>query len=62
MTENDVRIIVSEALAEKADRLKDQTAFEFTSRNEVFRHALRDYLLDLTRTGVLPPEILGRIR
>jgi len=59
MVEDDVRIKVSRKLAEAADMVKDQTALHFDSRNEVFRHALRAHLLDLTRVGVLPPQILG---
>jgi len=62
MTEDDSRINISRSFAEKVDRLKDQTELGFNSRNEIFRHALREYLLDLTRIGILPPKILRRIR
>ena len=56
-----VNIGVPKALAAAVDMLMEQTALGFVSRGEVLKHVLREYLLELVKAKVLPPEVLRRI-
>lgn len=60
MAQDNIRIRIPQPLAEVADALIEQTSLEFASRSEVFRHALRSYVLNLTKSGVLPPSIVWK--
>ena len=56
-----VNIGVPKALAAAVDILMENTALGFVSRGEVLKHVLREYLLELVKAKVLPPEVLRRI-
>lgn len=62
MAVDNIKIKIPQQLAEIADAVKEQTSLEFTSRNEVLRHALRTYVVGLTKKGVLPPSIICKKR
>ena len=62
MTKTYVNVGVPKALAEGVDQILKQTTLGFRSRGEVVRHVLTDYLLELVRQKVLPPEILRKLQ
>lgn len=59
---NYVNVGLPTPLANAADALVKQKSLGFVSRGEVFKHVLRNYLLELVRAKVLPPEILRKIK
>lgn len=60
MVKRYVNIGVPKDLAKAVDMLIDKTSLGFTSRGEVLKHLLRDYILKLVMAKVLPPEILRK--
>jgi len=61
LVKNYVNIGVPKPLAAAIDFLVDQTSLGFTSRAEVLKHVLREYLLKLVHSKVLPPEFLRKV-
>jgi len=56
-----VNIGIPKPLAAAVDFLISQTSLGFTSRGEVLKHVLREYLLKLVHSKVLPPEFLRKL-
>lgn len=56
MVKSYVNIGVPKPLAAAIDALIEERYLGFVSRGEVLKHVLRQYLLDLVKAGVIPPE------
>lgn len=55
-----VNIGVPKNLADAIDAVIRETAFGYTSKGEVVKHALREYLLGLVKADVLPASAVKR--
>lgn len=62
MTRNYVNISLPTPLIAAVDELIKVTPMGFVSRCEVLKHVLREYMMELIRTGVLKPEQLHKIK
>jgi len=61
MVKQYVNIGVPKTLAAAVDLLINETSLGFVSRGEVLKHVLREYLLELVKAKVLPPETLRKL-
>lgn len=61
MVKTYVNIGVPKTLAAAVDMLINDTSLGFVSRGEVLKHVLREYLLELVKAKVLPPELLRKL-
>ena len=62
MVKQYVNIGVPKPLAAAIDALIEERYLGFVSRGEVLKHVLRQFLLELIRNKVLPPQKLQELR